>query len=728
MRRNIRAVGTLTCILVLPLHFRCQHVTTAFNPPGTTINQPYHNKIQRNRPLHVALEEEVPKVITSDFNVVLTHCTSDFDSLASAVGLAKLWSTPHESNSTSTFSDSREFRPNEPNEPIPTFVILPRGAHPGVHQFLALHKHLFPIRSLRSLPRDLSTLNRLGLVDAQRRERIGPAAHLISYARRVTIVDHHIDGESDIPEATDYVVEKVGSVTTMVVERLRDGGLELTDAEATLLALGIHADTGSLCFDSTTTRDASALAWVMEQGASQAAISEHAKSSLSPEQQGVLTNALVNANSTTVYGVTISTVLLSSNGYINGLAAVTQDALELSSSDVFLLSVVYDPKKKRNNVLLQSKLFEAKEEDDNYQFKLMETDAWKGGDEALRIDRLKAAFDKKDTDGSGYLDKKEIMRALQKSGVIFSEDALKQFFVSIDLDESGKIDFDEFVTYSDKVHKIQIEQEKLTGRKPTTMTVIGRVKAGIKMKDVNLNKLFQQFGGGGHAKAASCTVRLDDESEAGDILQGLVDEMIETSLMEQPLVGDFMTSPVLSASPKMTEVQVEDLFTRYNVRSLPVVDDDNNVIGLVTYKEVAAAKQRLWNKEQRRIQQGKSKDGNERKSKDGSERKSKPRPGKDRKLGNALKGWMKQHIQVVEGSRTMAEVEAILLHQDVGCMPVVKDGTKKLIGMVTRTDLLRQHRYYPSLHYHNKGYADSIAARKPIIELRKKLKKFDMEE
>jgi hypothetical protein len=48
--------------------------------------------------------------------------------------------------------------------------------------------------------------------------------------------------------------------------------------------------------------------------------------------------------------------------------------------------------------------------------------------------------------------------------------------------------------------------------------------------------------------------------------------------------------------------------------------------------------------------------------------------------------------------------------------------------MVTRTDLLRQHRYYASLHYNNKGFSDSIAARKPIVELRKALKKFDLDE
>lgn len=193
------------------------------------------------------LKEEIPKpVVSGGFNVVLTHCTADFDTLASAVGLAKLWSNDH----PATVKESSEF---QSSQNLPTFVVLPRGAHPDVQKFLALHKHLFPIRSLRSLPSDLSGLNRLGLVDAQRRERIGPAEHLIAFADRVTIVDHHIEGDSDIPEATDYVVDKVGSVSAMIAEQLRDSGFELSEAEATLLALGIHGDTGEFTFHCTKT-------------------------------------------------------------------------------------------------------------------------------------------------------------------------------------------------------------------------------------------------------------------------------------------------------------------------------------------------------------------------------------------------------------------------------------------------------------------------------------------
>ena len=271
---------------------------------------PKKEEEQRKQPS--LLQEVVPKLDPSakGYNIVLTHCTADFDTLASAIGLAKLWSSESSSSESNAFA---------PSETLPTYVVLPRGAHPAVQKFLALHKHLFPIRSLKSFSKgDLSKLHRLGLVDAQRRERIGPAETLLQYADRITIVDHHVQSDSDIIASasddteTDYIVESVGSVSTMIAERLRDASsnVQITEAEATLLALGIHADTGSLCFDSTTPRDAQALAWVMGQGASQAAIAEHAQASLSPDQQGVLTQALINTNSTDIHGVTLSTVLL----------------------------------------------------------------------------------------------------------------------------------------------------------------------------------------------------------------------------------------------------------------------------------------------------------------------------------------------------------------------------------------------------------------------------------
>lgn len=739
------------------------------------------------------------------FNVVLTHCTADFDSLASAVGLAKLWSFNRPPEDDDEEDDEDDY--DRSTSGYPTFVVLPRGAHPVVQRFLALHKHLFPIRSLKSLPNDLNKLHRLALVDAQRKDRIGPGETLIQYADRITVVDHHVDMESDIPGITDYVVDGVGSVSTLIVERLMRQQerqlmkqLEsssspiptLTEAEATLLALGIHADTGSLCFDSTTPRDASALAWVMHQGASQVAIAEHAQSSLSREQQTVLTQALVNANATVAHGVTVSTVLLTADGFINGLAAVTQDAMELSSADVFLLGVVYEPKSGRGgkskkprgpgkyvkSKLLQSgaRISKPKEQAQadaetakSFPNRALSPSARYESEltlaaEKKRLDeeRMRSSFDEKDLDGNGYIDRKEMSKALVASGIIATEDTVLNFMQSIDTNQDSLVDFDEFIAFAGNVKSSVVvsnddnnnqqalppskdateskssssdsgEGSNNTNSPSSTLIIIGRARPGVNLKSVNLGKLLGKYGGGGHPKAASATVRLEHESQAATIMSGLVDELIETSLQEQSTVGDFMTSPVLSVKSDMSENHVQDLFNRYDVRALPVVNEDNEVIGLVTYKEVSAAKQRMWNKEQKRLRQElQRKEGGS--TKDQAKQQQRQQKGSNNnnknanKSGPTVKAWMKQHIKTVEASTTMAEVEAVLLENDVGCIPVVQDGTKRLVGMVTRTDLLRQHRYYSSLHYNNKGMSDSLASRKHIVALRKKLKQFDLDE
>ena len=77
----------------------------------------------------------------------------------------------------------------------------------------------------------------------------------------------------------------------------------------------------------------------------------------------------------------------------------------------------------------------------------------------------------------------------------------------------------------------------------------------------------------------------------------------------------------------------------------------------------------------------------------------------------------------------LGDIEALLIADDVGRLPILAngpDGKERVVGILTRTDLLRQRAYYGSLHYHNKGFSNSLADRQAWLKLRNKLKQFDI--
>lgn len=72
-------------------------------------------------------------------------------------------------------------------------------------------------------------------------------------------------------------------------------------------------------------------------------------------------------------------------------------------------------------------------------------------------------------------------------------------------------------------------------------------------------------------------------------------------------------------------------------------------------------------------------------------------------------------------------VHRTLPQGDLGRLPVVREG--RLVGLITRADMLRQHRFYEGLHYENRAFATPVDSpvRKMLANLRKTLKKYDEE-
>ncbi len=250
-------------------------------------------------------------------DLILCHTTADFDTLGAAVGMTLL------------LPGAR--------------IVLTGGAHPTVRDFLALHRDEYPLIELRSVHPE--TIRSLTVVDTQRRDRLGKASPWLDLPQlqSISLYDHHMGTHCDIP-ATDQQIHPVGSTTALVAEKLEAAGIQPNPFIATAMALGIHVDTGSLIFGNATPRDARALAWLMEQGANVDALGDYIEPGLSPELQGLLSEAIAHLQSQTIQGQVVSWVMLATEGHARGLAGLATQLLELTASDAILLGAHYPVK------------------------------------------------------------------------------------------------------------------------------------------------------------------------------------------------------------------------------------------------------------------------------------------------------------------------------------------------------------------------------------------------
>jgi len=261
--------------------------------------------------------------------LILCHQTADFDALGAAAGLTCLYPGAK--------------------------LVLTGGAHPGVKSFLALHRDELAVIEQRSVNPD--QIETLMVVDTQQRDRVGKAQSWFDYPqlKEIILYDHHAF-QGDIPATAAYI-DTVGATTTLIVEALQQREISLTAIEATVMALGIHADTGSLTYLETTTRDAKALAWLMEQGANINVIAEYVEPSLSPQLQQFFSDALENLQRETVQGYPLAWVYLESDRFVPGLSSVAERIAGMVEAEVLLFAhAYYHGNERRTSLIARSRL------------------------------------------------------------------------------------------------------------------------------------------------------------------------------------------------------------------------------------------------------------------------------------------------------------------------------------------------------------------------------------
>ena len=254
-------------------------------------------------------------------DLITTHLNADFDGLASMVAARKLYPG--------------------------AVLVLSGGAQESVRGFLAMH-HL-DISRLKDVA--LERVRRLILVDVQEPARLGPLKVLSSRADvEVHIFDHHEaddraeQARSDWPLVTQRQVEPVGATITLLVERVKAQQVALTASEATLLALGLYEETGSLAYPSTTPRDLEAAAFVLRAGADLNLVTETLQHPLDPDLIALLNDLLQSGEIYYLEGRKILVASSAYDRYTGDLAEAVQRLAELQGLDAVIVAIAMEEK------------------------------------------------------------------------------------------------------------------------------------------------------------------------------------------------------------------------------------------------------------------------------------------------------------------------------------------------------------------------------------------------
>ncbi|MBM7614275.1 CBS domain-containing protein [Alkaliphilus hydrothermalis] len=144
-------------------------------------------------------------------------------------------------------------------------------------------------------------------------------------------------------------------------------------------------------------------------------------------------------------------------------------------------------------------------------------------------------------------------------------------------------------------------------------------------------------------------------------------------------VKEIMTTEVITTKKDNTVEDVIKLLVDHNISGIPVVDDENYVVGIITEGDIIYRSKKLRipsyftildsyifldnpNTVQEQIK---------------------------KMVGYKVEDVMSDTVIVVKEDETVEEVATIITHKKVNRLPVVKDG--KLVGIVSRRDIIKAY-------------------------------------
>lgn len=125
------------------------------------------------------------------------------------------------------------------------------------------------------------------------------------------------------------------------------------------------------------------------------------------------------------------------------------------------------------------------------------------------------------------------------------------------------------------------------------------------------------------------------------------------------LVEEIMKTDVITLPPSATIAEALKLLQDHRIRHIPIVDDEQRVIGIVSDRDVRDASPSIFTKD-----------------------------SDQKELQNEIQTIMSHPVVTIHPMDFVEEIARIFYDEEFACLPVVRDN--KIAGMVTEKDMLKK--------------------------------------
>jgi tRNA nucleotidyltransferase (CCA-adding enzyme) len=242
--------------------------------------------------------------------LIITHARADFDAFASMLLAARLFPR--------------------------AMPILPGTTIYRLREVLSLYRDIADFRNIGFLrKRKKTAIRRIIVVDTKKQSQLREFTPWLDQAEDIRIFDHHPPTSDDL---TRCALEQYpyGANATGLYFKLTESRLSLSAQEATIVLLGIYADTGNLTYPGTTARDALAVSRLLDVGADLSIVTHYLRPFFDPAQRLVLRDLLADLQEFDMEGYKVILVKKKLEAVLQGVSDLVSQISDMTGADAIL--------------------------------------------------------------------------------------------------------------------------------------------------------------------------------------------------------------------------------------------------------------------------------------------------------------------------------------------------------------------------------------------------------